>query len=134
MAGFTDFQEDRVLDHIFGTATYTADSNLYVALYTAAPDDAFTVTTPTGTEVSGGAYARVNHNSWDTASSGTTENTGTVTFPTATANWGTVTHFGILNHATTGDLLMWGTVTPSQAVNSGATASFADGAIDITLD
>ena len=53
MAGFSDYLEDKVLDHVFGGNAYTAPSTLYVALYTVAPTD-----TGGGTEVSGGAYAR----------------------------------------------------------------------------
>ena len=53
MAGFSDYLEDKVLDHVFGGNAYTAPSTLYVALYTVAPTD-----TGGGTEVSGGSYAR----------------------------------------------------------------------------
>jgi hypothetical protein len=53
MAGFSDYLEDKVLDHVFGGNAYTAPTTLYVALYTVAPTD-----TGGGTEVSGGAYAR----------------------------------------------------------------------------
>ena len=51
MAGFSDYLEDKVLDHVFGGTAYTAPSTLYVALYTVAPTD-----TGGGTEVSGGGY------------------------------------------------------------------------------
>ena len=50
MAGFSDYLEDKVLDHGFGGTAYTAPTTLYVALYTVAPTD-----TGGGTEVSGGA-------------------------------------------------------------------------------
>ena len=53
MAGFSDYLEDKVLNHVFGGTAYTAPSTLYVGLYTAAPSD-----TGGGTEVSGGSYAR----------------------------------------------------------------------------
>ena len=55
MAGFSDYLEDKVLDHVFGGTAYTAPATLYVALYTVAPDD-----TGGGTEVTttGTAYAR----------------------------------------------------------------------------
>jgi hypothetical protein len=52
MAGFSDYLEDKVLDHVFGGNAYTAPSTLYVALYTVAPSD-----TGGGTEVSGGEVA-----------------------------------------------------------------------------
>ena len=53
MSGFSDYLEDKVLDHVFGGNAFTAPTTLYVALYTVAPSD-----TGGGTEVSGGAYAR----------------------------------------------------------------------------
>ena len=39
MAGFSDYLEDKVLDHVFGGNAYSAPSTLYVALYTVAPTD-----------------------------------------------------------------------------------------------
>ena len=53
MAGFSDYLEDKVLDHVFGGTSYTAPGTLYVALFTAAPSDS-----GGGTECSGGSYAR----------------------------------------------------------------------------
>ena len=52
MAGFSDYLEDKVLDHVFGGVAYTQPTK-HVALYTVAPTD-----TGGGTEVTGGAYAR----------------------------------------------------------------------------
>lgn len=126
---FSDYLENELLDHVFKVGSFTVPTNLYVALYTAAPSDA-----GGGTEVSGGSYARVNHNSWDVAAGGATENTGTVTFATATANWGTVTHVGIHDDLTAGNLIAWAALSASKSVDSGDTASFADGTLDITLD
>lgn len=129
MAGFTTFLQQELLDHIGGNGSYTAPTP-YVGLFTAAPSDA-----GGGTEVSGGDYARVNANTSFGAASGTTmSNDGAITFPTATASWGTVTHFGIFDASTTGNLLVWGALGTSKAVGSGDTASFAIGELDITLD
>ena len=130
MAGsFSDYLENELLDHVLKTTAYTVPTNLYVALYTAAPTDA-----GGGTEVSGGSYARKLHNAYDASSGGATENTGVITFATATASWGTVLAFAIFDEITGGNMLMWGDLTASKAVDSGDTAEFADGALDITLD
>ncbi len=129
MGSFSDYLENELLDHVFKTGDYASPTNLYVALYTATPSDA-----GGGTEVSGGSYARKNHDSWDAASSGATENTGAITFTTATANWGTVSQFGIFDASSGGNLLAWGDLDTSKAINNGDTAEFAAGAIDITLD
>jgi hypothetical protein len=127
MAGSkSDYLENEILDHILKTAAYTQATNIYVALYTAAPTDA-----GGGTELSGNAYGRIVKNTWDAASGGATENTGAITFNQATGDWGTVVAFGLLDNSTGGNLLYWGDLTANKAVNSGDTAEFADGAIDI---
>jgi hypothetical protein len=68
-----------------------------------------------------------------TATGGLCENRGTIDFPDATANWGTVSHFGIFDAKTAGNLLWWGALTASLAVNSGQGAQFAVQQLDFTL-
>ncbi len=124
----SDYAEAKVLDHMLGKTAWTMPT-AYIALYTAAPSDA-----GGGTEVTGGAYARVTTSgaSWNAASGGSTSNAAALTFPAATASWGTVTHFGILDAATAGNLLRWGALTTSKTIGSGDTASFAIGALVCT--
>jgi hypothetical protein len=109
---------------------------VYVGLFTAAPSDA-----GGGTEVTGGAYARVLVSHADTnwaAPSGTprgTSNSNAVTFPAPTANWGVVTHFGIFDSLTGGTLIAWNALTISKTVNNGdAAPSFAAGALTWSED
>ncbi len=128
MAGFSDFLEDELLDHVFRNAAYTPPATVYVALYTAAPSDS-----GGGTEVSGGSYARTAA-TFGAASGGAIANSGAVTFPQASASWGTVTHFGIFDASSAGNLLAWAALTASKAVGSGDTAEFAIGDLDVTLD
>lgn len=134
MAGSkSDFLENKVLDHLLGATTYTPPATLYMGLFTANPSDS-----GGGTEVTGGSYARVsvtnNTTNWPAASGGSKSNGTAITFPTATANWGTVTAFGIFDASTAGNLLFWGTLTTSKAVDNGDTASFASGALTVTED
>lgn len=118
-----------MLDHIFGNGAYSAPT-AWIGLYTAAPTDA-----GGGTECSGNNYGRVNASALFGAASGTAiANDGAITFPTASGSLGTVTHFGVFDAETTGNLLVWGAVTPNKAVGSGDTASFATGDLDVTLD
>jgi hypothetical protein len=129
MAGFSTYLQQKVLDHIGGNSSYTAPTP-YVGLYTAAPTDA-----GGGTEVSGGSYARVNANALFGSASGTSmANDGAVTFPAATASWGTVTHFGVFDASSAGNLLYWGALTTSKTIGSGDTASFAVGTLTVSLD
>lgn len=133
MAALSDYLENALIEHLFRNTNYTRPANIYVALYTAAPNDA-----GGGTEVSGGSYARQAiatgaSSGWDAASGGATANTATVTFPTATANWGTVTHVGLFDAVTGGNLLMHGALSASQAVNNGNIFRFNAGDLDISL-
>jgi hypothetical protein len=132
MAGSkSDYLENELLDHVLGNAAYTAPATVYVALYTVAPTDA-----GGGTEVSGGSYARVavtnNATNWPAASGGAKANGTAITFPTATADWGTVVAFAILDAATAGNFLYWADLTANKTVSSGDTASFAVGELDVT--
>lgn len=140
MAGsMSDVWEKKLLDHLFRDAALGLHAtNMYVALFTVAPTDS-----TTGTEVTGGSYARVavvRTGAGFNAATGTlalTDNTGVITFPTATASWGTVVAFGIcssLAGALSTDLIYWGDLTASKTVGSGDTASFAAGTLDITQD
>jgi|TARA_R100000808_G_C2154305_1_gene165204 hypothetical protein len=130
MAGFTDYLENKVLIHVFGGTAYTAPSTLYVGLFTAAPSD-----TGGGTECSGGSYARKSMP--DMTVSGTSPTTATngaaVEFVTATGAWGTVTHCGVFDAATSGNLLGWAALTASKTVASGDVFRFDAGDLDITL-
>lgn len=128
MAGFSDYLESKILDHVFNGTPYSSPSK-YVALFTSAPSDA-----GGGTEVSGAGYARKLHSSWTAAPAGQTSNTGAITFAAAEASWGTVTHFGIYDAITGGNLLAWAAVGTQKAVASGDVVSFADGTLTISLD
>lgn len=136
MGSFSDYLENKVLDHVFGGGDYTRAATLYIALLTATPTDASTGSTIT--EPSGGSYARVsvtnNATNFPAASGGSKSNGTTITFTTASASWGTVTHVGILDASSAGNLLAWGALTASKTVDSGDTVSFASTALAITLD
>ena len=126
MAGFTDYLEDKVLDHVFGGSAYTAPTTLYVGLFTAAPSD-----TGGGTEVSGGAYAR--QTAAFTVTNDTASNTSAIEYPTATADYGTVVAVGIFDASSSGNLLAYGNLTTSKTVSTGDVFRFNAGAIDITV-
>lgn len=129
------------LDFAFRNQAFSAPAT-YVALTTATIADSDTGTSIT--EPAGGSYARkqVNVNggaspTWDLAS-GTSptlvDNTHQIDMPTATASWGTVVAVAICDAATLGNLLFYDNAMTDSAVDNGDTASFAVGALDITLD
>jgi hypothetical protein len=134
MAGSkSDYLENELLDHVLGNAAYSAPSTTYIALFTTAPTDA-----GGGTEVSGGAYARVafanNATNWPAASGGTKQNGVAITYTQATADWGTVVAFAIMDALTVGNILYWGDLTASKSVENGDTAEFAINGITVTED
>lgn len=129
MAGASAYLENKILDHLTGKGAYSAPATLNVALYTATPSD-----TGGGTEVSGNGYARVSTVTadWNTASAGAVNNANDIAFPTATGNWGTVTHFGLFDATTAGNLLFWGALTVSKQVSADDQLKFLAG--NLTLD
>jgi len=130
MAGsLSDFAELELLDHVLKVGEYTPPTHIYVALSTADPGESGAGISEPGV----GGYARVQHDSWDAATGRATENTGTVTFPEATANWGTITHFALFDDPNAGNMLAYGELVASKTINTGDNASFADGAINASF-
>lgn len=133
--GKSDDLENKLLDHVLGGGDYTRLSTVYVALYTATPNDA-----GGGTEVStsGTAYARVavtnNATNFPAASSGVKANGTAITFAKATADWGTVVAWAIKSLSSGGVNLYWGPVNPNKVVSTDDTPSFAAGDLSITED
>jgi hypothetical protein len=131
---FADFLENELLDHVFSAAAYTAPANLYIGLSTTAPSDAGGNITEPAT----GAYARVtlanNATNFPAASAGTKRNGVAINFPTATADWGTISHFFIADAITGGNILAWGALSAAKAIANGDKAYFNANDITITLD
>jgi len=139
MGSFSDFLENALINHVFATAgshhTY-ARPTLYIALCTTTVTDSMTGSTITEADgITGGAYARTICQTWDVALSAgaDTENTVEITFPTATAAWGTILDFAICDAATAGNMLAYGTLSVSKSVAQGDTPKFAVGDLDVTL-
>ena len=134
----SDYLEAALLNHVLGATSFTAPATVYVALYTALPTDA----AASGTEVTGGAYARVavtnNTTNWPaaTGTSPTSKSNGTaITFATPTANWGTIVGFALKDASSGGNTLYWGALTASKVVNNGdAAPSFGVGSLVVTED
>lgn len=129
MSALSDFSEKLLLDWLMTNGTATRPTAWYVALYTAAPSDS-----GGGTEVSGSGYIRkaVTFGAASTPG-GTTSNTGAVSFTASGGSWGTITHMGIFDAETSGNLLWHGALTASKTVGDGDTIEFAIGNIDLTV-
>lgn len=128
MAEFSNYLENKLLDHVLRNVSYTSPTTTYVGLFTVAPTD-----TTSGTEVSGGSYAR-QALAVTTASAGIVTSSADVTFPQATANWGTISHIGILDALTSGNLLMYTPLTTSKTIETGDILKVSSGNLTVTLD
>jgi len=124
---FSNFLETEILDHVFAGAAYTAPSTKYLALFTGAPGE-----TGGGTEVSGGGYAR--QSVAFTTSGNTTSNNAAVEYPTATANYGTVTHVGVYDASSSGNLMAYAALSSNKTIETGDVFRVPSGDLDITLN
>lgn len=128
MAEFSNYLEDKLLDHVLRNVSYTSPNTVYVGLYTSNPDEG-----NTGTEISGGSYAR-QPLSVTTASGGVVTSSADVTFPQATTSWGTISHIGLLDALTSGNLLMYTALTTSKVIDSGDVLKIATGSLTASID
>lgn len=125
------YAEREMLDHFFGAA-FTPPTNIYCALWVGDPTDSGA----SGAEVTGGSYARTLMNVWNAATTlggkAVTANTNAIAFPTATAGWGTPSHWVLIDSASgAGNLLWHGTIDSPVAVLTGDGYEFAAGALDL---
>ena len=127
MAEISDYLEKKILDYVLRNTADWAPAAVYLALHTADPVDA-----GSGAEVSGGSYAR-QAIAFDAchATTGVTQNTDVETFSSMPV--ATVTHIGIWDAASSGNLLFHGAVTASKTVASGDSITVAADAITVTL-
>ena len=127
MSAMSDYLENKFLDHFLGTASTSAPAAVYIGLHTADPTDA-----GTGAEVSGSGYAR-QAMAFGASSGGTASNSGAVEFPAANGgDWGTITHIGIYDASTSGNLLFHSALTASKTISDGDIFKVAASGVDIT--
>ena len=105
---FTDYLEEKILDHVFRNTAYTSPTTVYLGLLSAAPTDS-----SSGTELSGNGYAR-QATAFDAFSGGKSiTNTSDETFTASGGSWSTITHFGVYDASTAGNLLAYGQIGPN---------------------
>lgn len=127
MSAMSNYLENALVNATLRNTTYTSPATVYVGLFTSDPTDA-----GSGTEVSGGSYARQSA-SFAAPSDGASATSADVTFPQATAGWGTVTHFGVFDASSAGNLLYHGALTVSKAIETGDVFKISSGNLTITL-
>lgn len=141
----TDYAENKAVDALLRAQAIGTPATWYVALYTVCPTDS-----TSGTEVTGGSYARVavtaGLTQWagtqsagsttaSSGTSGTTSNNAVITFLAPTENWGTVNCWGLTDAPTAGNIWIYSSLTVSKTINNGdAAPSFAAGAATFQID
>lgn len=109
----SDYLEVNILNHVLRATAYSSPSSVYLAAFTVAPTDA-----GGGTEVSVGGYTRQTL-SFGAPVGNQVTNDAEVLFPIATADWGTVVHFGIFDASSAGNLLYHTALAASRTINTG---------------
>ncbi len=127
MAEMSNYLEDALINATLRNTSYTSPTTVYVSLYTSDPTDA-----DTGTEVSGGSYARTSV-TFGSPSDGVSTNSAAVEFPQATGSWGTVGWIGIEDASTGGNLLYHTALDASKTIDSGDIFKIATGSLSVTL-
>lgn len=127
MAEMSNFLENALINATLRNTSYTSPTTVYLALYTSDPTDA-----DTGTEVSGGSYAR-QAITMGAPSNGVSTNSAAIEFPQCTVAWGTVAFIGIRDALTTGNLLYHSPLTTSKAIDVGDIFKISVGSLSVQL-
>jgi hypothetical protein len=125
----THYLSDLLLNAVLRGTNFSPPSTVYVALFTTPTDK-----NGGGTEVSGGGYARPAV-TFGAPAAGTNgrrvANSAEVAFPVATANWGTITHVGIMDASNGGNMLYQGALEQSETINTNGQLRFAVGDLSV---
>jgi len=125
---FSNTFETHVLQYVFTTDSVTRPTAWYVGLFTADPTD----TGSGATEITGNNYSRVSATFTVSGNAATTS--AAVEFSAATGSWGTISHIGIFDASSGGNLIAHSALTASKAIASGDVFRIPVSDIDITLD
>lgn len=144
MAAFSNYTENKIIDLLLRGQPFTPPATLYIALFTAATNDA-----AGGTEVSGASYARAavtanlsnfsgtqgaGTTAASSGNSGASSNNVEIPFATPTGAWGNVVGWGVFDALTGGNLLFHALLGVPQTINSGNVVAFAPASLSLTVD
>lgn len=143
MSAMSDYLENKLVDHIFRARTFSLPASIYVGLFTAAPSDA-----GGGTEVSGNNYSRAqlapSDSNWaatqgggpaapSSGTGGLTTNKVAISFPTPSGTWGLVTHYGVFDAVSGGNLLLHGALAVQKTINTSDVVEYPIDALAVTF-
>lgn len=127
MAEISNYLENALINATLRNTSYTSPTTVYLALYTSDPTDA-----DTGTECSGTGYAR-QAITFGAPSNGASTNSAAIEFAQAGDSWGTITHIGIRDALTTGNLLYHSPLDASKTIATGDVFRVAIGSLSVTI-
>lgn len=130
MSALSDYAEQAILNHLLRNDPLTSPTTVYLALYTTNPTD-----DGSGSEVADSGYAReaVTFGAPSTSDGGyLVANDGTVEFGAVADGSITISHFGIFDASTAGNLLVHGAFTTSRTLETDDIPTVAAGAVTVT--
>ena len=127
MSEMSNYLEQALINVTLRGTAFTAPTTIYVALFTSDPTDA-----GTGTQVSGGSYARTAV-TFAAPSDGISLSNADCTFPQATASWGTVSHIGLFDALTSGNMLYYTPLDVSKTIDTGDIFKILSGSLSVQL-
>jgi len=135
MSAFSNYTENAIVNHLLRNTTFTSPASTYVALFTtsAGLEDN---NSGAQDEIVGSGYSRVDATAaggFTSPTNGATSNAADLVFPTATADWGVITHIAIMDAPTSGNVLFWGPLSTVRTVLSGDSVRIRSGEYDITV-
>lgn len=132
MAQASNYLEEAILNYFFRNQAVAQPTAIHLALYINDPTDA-----DTGTEVSGGGYARKQVTFGapaQTGDKGVISNNAKIEFDIATTDWGLVSHWGLRTAATGGNLLCRGSFSRVENVQSGNRLTIEVGNLQVSME
>lgn len=140
MSRFSNYTENNIIETTLRGAPFPVPAGVYVALFTADPTDSNVTANEVQTsawpdyvrrDAAGGAAISTG---WTASADGVSSNAKVITFP---ANNGagpvTVTHIGLYDAATGGNLLYHAPLVSSKTLMVGDVLSFGIGSITVTV-
>lgn len=133
MSGFSTHLAHALMNHVFRGTAYTAPASTYLALATAdLTDDNLTAN-----EIDSAThtwYARQEITSWTAPSAGVSSNSNQIQFTPVSGTSITISHWGIYDAATSGNLLASGALNDSKTLNVDDIYTLAENEIELTWD
>lgn len=123
---FSSYADNKLIDHLLGSGTYTKPSSKYVALYVGDP-------LGSGTEVSTSGSGYVRQSASFTISTNTASNSADLEWPIATSAWGTITHAAIFDASSGGNMLVSAALLVSKTVTIGDIIRIPTSDLTVTL-